>query len=153
MRRAGTLEDQSTRRKEQYPTSGPLNEGRSVSSGDTAAWYQCITAILMLAQPKTGIHLRHIATTAELGGGTRSTAQRRPKHKLGDCRNSCAYHNSFPSFNEGRSINSGDTYHRLLDDGSGPAALNEDRSISSGDTRKRKHRLTSTVVRSTKAGA
>ena len=133
-----------------------LNEGRSISSGDTLHG-DAVIAHGFLAQRRPEHKLRRhrpfwrwrtspraalnegrsISSGDTFGVATRGNgaivAQRRPEHKLRR-HGSCSWTTSpARALNEGRSISSGDTGCRLPE-AHRRCALNEGRSISSGDT-------------------
>ena len=85
-----------------------LNEGRSISSGDTA-WRLRLHRAWRLAQRRPEHKLRrHVDLVVD--NMSRADAQRRPEHKLRRHRKSSTNAQTTPpSLNEGRSISSGDT--------------------------------------------
>ena len=113
----------------------PLNEGRSISSGDTAAPpeagvppHAALNEGRSISSGDTSRIISHLSLT-------NPPAQRRPEHKLRrHLRARARRQRGDRALNEGRSISSGDTRqvgHRRRHP---PGALNEGRSISSGDT-------------------
>ncbi len=114
----------------------PLNEGRSMNSGDTASrsWGSLT--------PPRSLNEGRSMNSGDTDGvsctsATISRAQRRPEHELRRHPAPRTWTRASPApLNEGRSMNSGDTRSstpRLIH---GPRTLNEGRSMNSGDTRR-----------------